>query len=453
MTSSPKTVALYTLGCRLNQFETESIATRLKAYGYTIVPFEDSSADYVVINTCTVTHKADRKSRASIYRSFLPSQSTHKKTVVVTGCYVSSGQEQLSKMGIDYLVDNSKKKYIPDLIHAHAQGHTLDLQALDTDYFDYSPAERIFHTRGTLKVQDGCNNFCSFCIIPLVRGKAQSRSLKQILEDARIMIAGGSSELVVSGVNISRYSVEEDGIRYAFSDLIEKLLTLEGNFRVRISSMEPDSLDDKFFDLVDHPKLCPHLHLCLQSGSDRILLKMKRMYTSRDYRDIINAIRMRNANFCITTDAIVGYPEETESDFDATCSLIKELNISHVHIFPYSPRNGTRAARQHDTNIQVKKDRAQKLKDIALDIKQRYRTYMATQAQTMLVEHIHFDKASNTTCLEGLSEFYIPIRHMYNKTTQHKQGDFIHLHTFETEHDKTRDELILVHRTTRSKPT
>ena len=195
-----------------------------------------------------------------------------------------------------------------------------------------------------IKIQDGCDNFCTFCIVPMVRGKAVSRSEKDILENIRQVIDLGYKEIVLTGVNISRYDWE--GLN--FTGLLENILSLDGKFRVRISSIEPEGFGDHLFDLFMHEKLCPHLHLCLQSGSDRILMQMRRAYTLPSYMEIVEQLRTRHPLFNFTTDIMVGFPGETEQDFEATCNVIREVGFSHVHTFKYSRREGTRAARMEE---------------------------------------------------------------------------------------------------------
>ena len=257
--------------------------------------------------------------------------------------------------------------------------------SLKEDIFGFTVAEKSFHTRSMIKIQDGCDNFCTFCIVPMVRGRAVSRPEKDILENIRQVIDLGYKEIVLTGVNISRY--DHEGLN--FTGLLEKILELEGNFRVRISSIEPEGFGNQLYDLFSHEKLCPHLHLCLQSGSDRILMQMRRVYTLPSYMNIVDQLRARFPLFNFTTDIMVGFPGETEEDFEATCKVIREVGFSHVHTFKYSVREGTRAARMDDQiPSKIKNERSIIVRNLAAENKLRYRKLFAGLTQTVLVENI-----------------------------------------------------------------
>ena len=336
---SAPSVSFETLGCKLNQYETDSIATALMKRGFRIVPF-GKTADACVINTCTVTNKADRKSRNALNKAVRTGGA-----VVLTGCFVDSHWDSLQDSTATYVVDNKRKSHIPDILSAHFCGEILDIAQLEPQVFSYTTPEQIFRTRTNIKIQDGCDNFCTFCIIPFVRGRAVSRNADSVLQEAKEAIAAGSKELILTGVNMSRYNDSE--IRLAA--LMERILELDGDFRVRLSSIEPDNLSAAFLDLMSHPKFCPHLHLCLQSGSDRILLKMRRMYSLSQYQEIVHCLRKQHEHFNITTDIIVGFPKEEQEDFLQSVEAVSTFGISHVHIFPFSVRSGTRAERMTGT--------------------------------------------------------------------------------------------------------
>jgi len=390
-------VAFKTLGCRLNQFETDSVLTDFYKTGYDIVPFHEP-ADVYVVNTCTVTNQGDHKSRSAI------SQAVHGKAgslVVVTGCMAESQKEYLENRGdVAYVVSNKNKASILPLVEAHFNGEILAPGSIKDDIFGFTVAEKSFHTRSMIKIQDGCDNFCTFCIVPMVRGRAVSRSEKDILENIRQVIDLGYKEIVLTGVNISRYDWE--GL--SFTGLLEKILSLEGNLRVRISSIEPEGFGEQLYDLFSHEKLCPHLHLCLQSGSDRILMQMRRAYTLPSYMAIVDQLRTRHPLFNFTTDIMVGFPGETEQDFEATCSVIREVGFSHVHTFKYSVREGTRAARMEEQiPAKVKNARSITVRDLAAENKLKYRKLFTGLSQTVLVENIHDGIA------KGYGENYVPV--------------------------------------------
>jgi threonylcarbamoyladenosine tRNA methylthiotransferase MtaB len=398
-----RTVAFKTLGCRLNQFETDAVLTDFFKTGYEVVPFTEP-ADVYIVNTCTVTNQGDHKSRTAI------NQAVHGKEgslVVVTGCMAESQKSYLENRGdISYVIDNKNKASILPLVEAHFNGEILAPAALKADIFGFSVAEKSFHTRSMIKIQDGCDNFCTFCIVPMVRGHAISRPEKDILENIRQVIGIGYKEIVLTGVNISRY--EYEGLK--FTGLLEKILSIEGEFRVRISSIEPEGFGPHFYDLFSREKLCPHLHLCLQSGSDRILMQMRRVYTLPSYLSIVEELRSRYPLFNFTTDMMVGFPGETEEDFQASCDVIRKVGFSHVHTFKYSVRQGTRAARMEDqVPEKVKAERSRIIRDLAFESKVQYRSRFIGMKQKVLVETT--DKHGRA---KGYGEHYVPVEFQAN---------------------------------------
>ncbi len=393
-----KKVAFKTLGCRLNQFETDSVLTDFYKSGYDIVGFNEP-ADVYVVNTCTVTNQGDHKSKTAI------NQAVHGKTgglVVVTGCMAESQKQYLeNREDIDYVIDNKSKASILPLVEAHFNGEILSPDMLKKDVFGFTVAEKSFHTRSMIKIQDGCDNFCTFCIVPTVRGRAVSRPVKDILENIRQVIGLGYNEIVLTGVNISRYDYE--GID--FTRLLGKILETEGSFRVRISSIEPEGFDQSLYDLFSHEKLCPHLHLCLQSGSDRILMQMRRTYQISAYLKIIEHLRNRHPLFNFTTDIMVGFPGETEEDFEATCNITRQVGFSHVHTFKYSVRMGTRAERMPlQVPEKVKQQRSLEIRELSLENKRNYRQSFIGKPQTVLVE-----KVTKSGLARGYGEHYVPV--------------------------------------------
>ena len=405
-TSTGPTVAFETLGCKLNQYETDAIATELDRRNFRIV--EDAEgADAYIINTCTVTNKADRKSRNTLNRAVR--RAGRDGVVVLTGCFVDSNREVLEESGATYVVDNARKNAIPEILEAHFRGEIIDPNALASDVFGYAAPSRIFHTRTNIKIQDGCDNYCTFCIIPFVRGRARSRRSGAIIDEARDAIRGGARELVLTGVNMSRYRYEEADRVVTFVDIVEAILDLDGEFRVRISSLEPDGLDERFVALFSHPKMCPHLHLCLQSGSDRILLAMRRMYSVAQYRSIAGKLRALIPDFNITTDLIVGFPGETEDDFQRSAQLVEEVMVGHVHMFPYSVRAGTRACRMKGhVASREKARRGRYIQEEAERRKLNVRRALVGGTQTVLVEHIR--RTATAVHATGFGEHYVPVR-------------------------------------------
>ena len=278
-------VAFKTLGCRLNQFETDALVTDFHKAGYEIVNFNEK-ADVYVVNTCTVTNQGDRKSNYSINQAIRTGNTD--SVLVVTGCMVTNQHEILSKRNdITYLIDNKRKGSILPVVEAHFNGEILGRATLPENVFNFSVVEKGFHTRSAVKIQDGCNNFCTYCIVPVVRGRAVSRPPEGILDNIRRLLDLGNKEIVLTGVNISRY--QHKGL--LFDGLVEKIIDLPGDFRVRISSIEPEGFTDKFIDLFSNPKLCPHLHLCLQSGSNSVLIRMRRFYTVEQFMSIVEKFK------------------------------------------------------------------------------------------------------------------------------------------------------------------
>ena len=407
----PPSIAFTNLGCRLNIAESDALAARFVAAGYRVVAAADAP-DVVVVNTCTVTGQADRKSRNALQRAIrlpppAPQRGARERPLVVaTGCYVTAhGGAACDLPGVDYAVDNDRKSQIFDLVAAHLAGEVVDPAALPADPFGYRPGPQPLHTRATIKIQDGCDNFCTFCIIPAVRGRARSRPAPAVLQEARRLLAAGHRELVLTGVNIGRY----DWCGWGFSRLLQELLELPGEYRVRVSSLEPDPLDERFIELTGHAKLCPHLHLCLQSGSDRVLLRMRREYDVDRYLELIARIRAawarRGVPAHFSTDVLVGFPGETDDDFARTLAVCEKVDFGHVHTFRYSPRANTRAARLPDPVPEpVKAQRSAAIRDLAAAGRRRLAQRFPGREQQVLVEETGAD------CAAGYGESYLRVR-------------------------------------------
>jgi threonylcarbamoyladenosine tRNA methylthiotransferase MtaB len=391
-------ITFKTLGCRLNQFETDSLVSEFHHAGYQVVDFGEKANVYI-INTCTVTNQSDKKSRNLISRA---NRNNGNAIIIVTGCMVNNYKNNLHHdPGHLYYIENNRKSSIYSLIEAHFREEIMNPETLKPDLFGFTPADTTFHTRSLIKIQDGCDRYCTFCIVPFVRGRAVSRPVQDIITNIRQVLEFGFREIVLTGVNIGRYKYE--GI--SFEDLVEKILNLQGDFRLRVTSMEPDGFGDKFISLFSHPRMMPHLHLCLQSGSDRILLKMKRMYSLNDYLKIINNIKDRYTDFNLTTDIIVGFPGETEEDFKATCKIVEEIGFSHIHTFKYSERTGTRAEKMPEKIPEsIKNERSRVIRQISIENKRAYRNSLLGKKQNVLVE-----KVSGKTGW-GYGELYVPVK-------------------------------------------
>ncbi len=392
-----KKIAFKTLGCRLNHYETDAIASQFDKEKYQIVDFQEK-ADIYLINSCTVTHQSDHKVHYYINRA---NRQNKEALLVVMGCMANSEKELLeARPEIDYVIENEKKSATHSLIDAHVNGELFNMDAKEEDRFRYEISDRIFHTRSLVKIQDGCDNFCTFCIIPQVRGRAASRPVPEILQNVHDLLDAGYKEIVITGVNIGRY--RHKGVN--FEQLVKQILEIEGDFRLRISSLEPDGFTSKFFELFQNPKLTPHLHLCLQSGSDSILKGMKRMYNKQDFVESLQAIRKEILDFNFTTDIMVGFPGETEDDFDQTLKLIETLNFGHIHTFKYSVRKNTKAAEmpnQVPENLKTK--RSEWVRKKASEQQKKYRTSFVGKTQKVLVEKAGAEYAT------GYGQHYVPV--------------------------------------------
>ncbi|MBO6027383.1 MAG: tRNA (N(6)-L-threonylcarbamoyladenosine(37)-C(2))-methylthiotransferase MtaB [Bacteroidales bacterium] len=393
-----KKIAFKTLGCRVNLFETDALASRFKVGGYEVV--DSGEADIFVVNTCTVTNTSDQKCRQAIHQI----RRKHPEALVVlTGCMVNHRKDELIQSGIaDYVIDNERKSAIFDIVEEHFNlGHS-DPEGYDRDLFSYQPAFDTFHTRSLIKIHDGCNNFCSYCIIPMVRGRSTSRPAEDIYRNIREVIDHGFKEIVLTGVNMGRY---KDGDTN-FETLVEHIINMEGDFRVRVSSIEPDQFSDRFLQLFQHEKLAPHMHICLQSGSEDTLKRMHRFYTAAQFREMCQRIKAFRPDFNLTTDIIVGFPGETEATFQESCDFAREIGFSHIHTFKYSKRTGTKAAAMPEQVPETEKSRRSEImRAISLENKLKYFEQMKSRSQRMLIERIDAKGMAR-----GYGENYVPIR-------------------------------------------
>jgi len=377
-----KKVAFKTIGCRLNLFETDSLASEFAKKDYQIVGFGEK-ADVYVINTCTVTSMSDQKSRRVINQA---KRKNEDGVTIVTGCMATHYKDQLEKNDkIDYVVDNDHKTSVVAVADAHFNNKTVSVDDFEKDLFNYKPADETFHTRSFIKIQDGCDNYCTFCIIPKVRGRATSRPVNDVLENIRKVVEFGFKEIIITGVNIGRYNYNDTD----FESLVEQMLEIPGDFRIRISSIEPDGYTDSFFRLFKHPKLAPHMHICLQSGSEDILLKMRRMYTAKLFKEMADKLEEMYPRFSLTTDIIVGFPGETEEQFQETVDLANEIGFAHIHTFKYSVRKGTRAERLPDHIDEKEKNRRSEIiRKISEKTSLKHRSKFIGKHQRVLVQKI-----------------------------------------------------------------
>ena len=400
--SRTRRVAVETLGCRLNAYESDALKADFAERGYRVVE-PGEAADVVVVNSCTVTDQADRKSRNALYRAGRSGgpEDGAQPLVVATGCMATGQRAAVADLpGVDYVVDNEHKAGIAALVEAHRAGEIATASTLPAGPFAYGGGEHAARARRFLKVQDGCDNHCSFCIIPFVRGRAVSRPLAAILDEARAIVDDGFHEIVITGVNLGRYRDGGTG----FAAMVEAVLALPGDFRVRLSSLEPDLQVEPAIDLLADDRLCPHLHLCLQSGSDRVLLAMRRLYDLRTFERLLERARRIRPDLNATTDVLVGFPGEADEDFEQTCRAVQALAFTHCHTFRYAKRDGTRAARMTgQVDERVKQRRSAVVRRLAAANRDAYLRSLSGARQRLLVESVEDGIA------RGYGECYVPI--------------------------------------------
>ncbi len=353
-----KSVALHNLGCKVNSYEMDVMQQRLQDRGYKIVPF-DGAADIYIINTCTVTNIADRKSRQMIHRA---RRCNPDAVVVAVGCYVQTAAgEALEDGTVDIAVGNNRKKDIVPIIEEYLKTREQPrVEKIDInntrEYEEMQLTRTAEHTRAYIKIQDGCNQFCSYCIIPYARGRVRSRAEEDILQEVRGIVAAGYREIVLTGIHISSYGLDRGGPELL--QLIMKLHEIDGLKRIRLGSLEPRIVTEQFTrQLSALPGLCPHFHLSLQSGSDAVLGRMNRHYTAGEYFQTTEILRNCFRDPAITTDVIVGFPGETEEEFRETEAFVRKVNFYEMHIFKYSRRQGTRAAMMEGQLTEAEKGR------------------------------------------------------------------------------------------------
>ena len=352
-----KSVALHNLGCKVNGYEMDVMQQTLQEKGYKIVSF-DEAADIYIVNTCTVTNIADRKSRQMLHRA---KKLNPDAIVVAVGCYVQTGEDAVKKdSAIDLAIGNNRKKDLVSILEDYLNDRECAKTVIDinhTDEYEEMTLTRTAeHTRAYIKIQDGCNQFCSYCIIPYARGRVRSRREEDILHEVQGIVDAGYQEIVLTGIHISSYGMDRGGLELL--TLLTKLHDIDGLMRIRIGSLEPRIVTEEFIAKISAmPKICPHFHLSLQSGCDTVLYRMNRRYTSGEYFRTTEIIRKYYPNPAITTDVIVGFPGETEEEFRITEQFVRSVNFYEMHIFKYSKRMGTRAAEMSGQLTEAEKGR------------------------------------------------------------------------------------------------
>ena len=382
-----RTAALHNLGCKVNAYETESMQQMLEAAGYEIVDFAET-ADVYVINTCSVTNMADRKSRQMIHRARGKNPAA---VIVAAGCYVQTAGEEIKKdLSIDILIGNNKKAELIPLLEQYFADHAHAVDVIDINdgiqpYEELTLAKTGEHTRAFMKVQDGCNQFCSYCIIPYARGRVRSRDPKSVYEEACTLAENGYREIVLTGIHLSSYGVGEE---FGLLELIRMVHEIPGIERIRLGSLEPRIITEEFVQqLSGLRKICPHFHLSLQSGCDETLVRMNRKYTTEEYAQSCELLRGVYEHPAITTDVIVGFPGETPEEFAQTKRFLERIGFYEMHVFQYSKRHGTRAERMPDQVPEtVKKARSGELLALVEEQSKAFRDYYIGKEQTVLFE-------------------------------------------------------------------
>lgn len=378
-------VALHNLGCKVNSYETDAMSQLFKDAGYELVQFNEK-ADIYVINTCSVTNIADRKSRQMLHRA---KKMNPEAVVVAAGCYAQVAAGDLEKdSAVDVIVGNNKKKEIVSLVENYIRDNKLNEAVIDiahdNEYEDLELMTVTEHTRAYIKIQDGCNQFCSYCIIPYARGRIRSREPESIYEEIKRLAKQGFMEVVLTGIHLSSYNA--DGVKLI--DVVEAIEQIEGIERIRLGSLEPGIVTEDFVSRLSKcKKVCPHFHLSMQSGCDDTLKRMNRHYTSDEYYEKCQLIRKYYKNPAFTTDVIVGFPGETEEEFGITEQFVRKVEFAELHVFKYSKRTGTRAAvMENQVDEQIKAKRSDVLIATGEELKKAYRNIFIDKKVPVLFE-------------------------------------------------------------------
>ena len=401
-----KKVAFYTLGCKVNQYETEAMLELFEKEGYEKAETEDY-ADVYVINTCTVTHMSDRKSRQYIRRM---KKKNPDAIISVVGCYSQVSPEEILSIDEVNLVmgTNDRKKIVEEVkkIDASRKVSTVDDIMKVKAFEEIEINKTNGKTRAFMKIQDGCDRYCSYCIIPYARGRVRSRDLESIVKEVENLASNGYKEVVLTGIHVASYGKDIKDSDIKLLDVIKQINDIEGIERIRLSSVEPILFTDEFVEAVSTmDKVCPHYHLSLQSGCDETLKRMKRRYTTEEYKAIVDRLRAAIPNVSITTDVIVGFPGETNEEFDKTYEFLKDIELTHMHVFKYSPRKGTPAATmENQVDPSTKHDRSEKLLQLNEENFNKFGQKMLDKEFNVL-----FEQKVGDNKYEGLTENYVKV--------------------------------------------
>lgn len=416
-----KKAALHNLGCKVNAYETEAMQQILEDAGYEIVPFSEY-ADVYVINTCSVTNMADRKSRQMLHKA---KKMNPDAIVVGAGCYVQTKEAQaFVDESIDIVIGNNKKHELLLLIEEFERTNkktksVVDINHVKQEYEELFLEKTAEHTRAFIKVQDGCNQFCTYCIIPFARGRVRSRNAEDVINEVKRLVAHGFKEVVLTGIHLSSYGVDTDD---SLLHLVQLVNEIDGIERIRLGSLEPRIVTEEFVQALSAmPKVCPHFHLSLQSGCDATLQRMNRRYDTAEYENGCRILRKYYEHPAITTDVIVGFPGETEEEFAQTKEYLERIHFYEMHIFQYSKREGTKAAVMPNQVLEpVKKVRSGELLALEKKMSEEFREYYIGKTVTALMEE-NYEYKGETYCV-GYTQEYVKVA---VKTTENLSNRFI----------------------------
>ena len=407
-----KKVAFCSLGCKVNQYETNAMAQKFIEHGYEVVEF-DEYADVYIVNTCTVTNVADRKSRQMLRRA---KEINKDATLVAFGCYAQVAKDELKKIPeIDLIIGNNEKNDIIQIVENHiAQKGAEDLVSdvmYKLDYVELGTTTYTEKTRAVIKVQDGCDRFCSYCLIPYARGHIRSRKIENVIEEIKKVVEEGINEVVITGIHIASYGRDFKGENIGLIDLLEEINKIQGLHRIRLGSIEPTIITDEFVERLSKlDKICDHFHLSLQSGCTETLKRMNIRYTTEEFRAVTKRLRSKFPNAALTTDIIVGFPGETDEEFNTTYEFLKEIAFYKMHIFKYSQRKGTKAAvMPNQVDGKIKEERSKKLIELSNKNEYNYnKKYVGKQVEVLFEER-------EGEYLKGHTTNYIVVKHKTDK--------------------------------------
>lgn len=400
-------VAFYTLGCKVNQYETEAITELFEKAGYQVVDFDDK-ADVYVINTCTVTSMSDRKSRQAIRRA---KKNNDRSVVAVVGCYAQTAPEEVGKIeGVNLIIGTKDRhkiiEYLNELKGGSSKAHYVEniMTAREFEKLDIETYKE--HTRAFIKIQDGCNQYCTYCIIPYARGPIRSKPPEDVVSEAGKLAQSGFKEIVLTGIHIASYG--KDLKNTSLINIIQKVHNIKGIERIRLGSIEPGTITHEFVEAAKSlQKLCPHYHISLQSGCDKTLKRMNRKYTTADYKGVVSLLKENIEDVAITTDVMVGFPGETHEEFEETLGFLEEISLAKMHVFKYSPRKGTPAATfKEQVAPSVKEERSKRLIELSDKNVTKFNENYIGRVMPVLFEQ---ETDNDEGLIEGLTSNYIRV--------------------------------------------